>query len=814
MDISKDSENTPFPSDFLSPAQKQGKDYALKWCEAVDGVGLYGESNGFYRGFSQNGSTNISNYALWRAYARGQQPIDKYKPVLGVKNRKNRKDPNAISYRVLNWEILDIASKYVDVLLGRLMKQNNDIGVQAVDKRAQDERRQKRLELQEYIINKDFLESISAQTGIPFESPVQSDVVPLPENLGEINLHMSMFYKEEYCLIIQDMLKIINEQDNYLGTMAEFGRDMIEVGAGATRAYRVGRKIRRRRCVPERMVMSSTMKPECDDVKYIGEYWDITIGQLKEIAGNQLTEAQYREIAEKAAGQTYDTVNVADYYRDHLCYPWDNTKITVLDLIWFSPDWETYQVKRNRYGNVNVFEKQHDWWQQLEKEGVTEESFNEANDSQVVRYSLDNQYQAMWIKGTKYVVNYGKSKDILRNESSLGRAIGPFTIYKLKKAPIAKIMSTLDNIQINWMQYQHHAARSVPAGHAIEFTALQDVSIEGAGGKKLSPKDVLKLYFETGILLWRRKDAHGNWTNFKPVEALAGGISNAMEKHFNEVIQNINLLRDQLGLNQTTDASTPHPEMGKALAEMASGATDDALRPLHFGFDYINLATHEKTVMHISGMAATGLAPDYTEALGLSDMAKLGLLSDLTHHELGVYMLRQPTEQMKVRLAQYLLEGTKPGGYLMPEEALEIEMEPNIYRAIALLKMYRQQKQRAAEASASRQSQENAENQIRSAQEATAAEAQKEQILSQSRINEAWEKAKADVWANKLKAADEAFLIQVKAKFDRQEALSVEEQRRMTELMKVNAQGQFQLMVAKENAKKQPQKVPGPSRVR
>lgn len=784
-----------FPSDFISKDQKNQKPYCLKWAKAVDGIGINGSQNGLYRGIDNE----VSKYAVWRSYARGQQSIDKYKPILGQKGNDGK---NNLSFRAINWEILDVATKTVNLLIGKLIKQNNDIGIRAIDKYAQDAKRKKKLELKEHIINKPFYDSISKQTGLQFQQPIQEDMAPLPENVGELDVYMDMFYKEEYCLIMQDMIKMINENDNYQNILVDVARNLIEVGGAATKTYPVGRKIRRRSCIPERMVISSTTKDNGEDVKYIGEYWDLTIGELKEIAGDQLSEKEYKDIAMKVRNVSFDNINIEKYYQDNLCYPWDNTKITILDLVWFSPDWETMQVKKNAYGNINVYKKDFSWWADLEKQGVTEESFNRSNESEVIRYPLNNQYQCLWIKGTDYIVNYGLSKNMLRNQSSVGRVVGPYTLYKLKKCPIETMMPIFDATQINWLQYQFHSAKSVPAGPAIEFTALQDISIEGAAGKKLSPKQVLQIYFDTGVLLWRRRDAAGNLSNFKPIQELSGSSADPQARHFKAVADNINLLRDIIGLNELTDGTTPNSEMGKAVAEMASGASMDALRYVHFAFDQINLGTQERTVMHISGMAAAGLAPEYAEALGLDKMAMMGLMSDLTHHELGCYLLRQPTEEMKARMTMYMAEATKPGGYLLPEEALEIDNEPNIYRAIQLLKMYRQQKARQARKDAEDQMRMNAEEQMRSAKAKQEGDLRTLEMEMNMKGEFEWTKAQAQVWADKQIKANEAFLLSIQVKLQTGQAITEEEQKRITELMKIAEQGQWQLQIAKQNAKK------------
>lgn len=788
-----------FPSDFLSPDVKESPEYALKWAEFMDGIGINGAGNGLFPGFMEN--TQNSRFGIWRAYARGAQPIDKYKPILGVNDKKTRKDPNATSYRTLNWEILDIASKYVNVMIGKLIKQNNDVGVKAIDARSQDERRQTRISLQDEVMNGQFYDNIEGTTGHKFDRPTHDDVTPQPQTMGEVNLFMDMFYKPRYCMAVQDLLKSINETDNYKEILSEVARDLVEIKTGATKTYRVRGKIMRRHCIIERMGCSASTKANFENIKWVFEDWDLTVSEFKEIAGDQFTEEEYRKMAETTTKTSFEGTDISGYYQSNLCYPWDKCKITVKDCIWFSDDWATEQIGTNSYGNVAIQQKEYSWWEKLQGKGVTEESFNKVNDSQVVRYRTNNQYGCMWVKGTKFVCNHGKSKDMLKNASNLGTTIGPFTIYQLKKCYMESIIPTLDNIQIQWLQFQHHAAKSVPAGPAIEFSALQDINIGGKGGTALTPKQALQIYFETGILLWRRRDAVGNMSHYKPIEQLTGGISNAMAEHFSYIIQNINLLRDQLGLNELTDGSTPNSEIGKAVAVMASGGTDDALAPLRFAFDEINLGTHERTVMHISGMAAAGtLGTQYTEALGLDSMTIIGLMSDLTHHELGVYLMKQPSEEMTQWIAKYCDSGIKAGS-LYEEEAFEILNEPNVYRRIQLLKMYRQQKQQQAQMAEMASAKNKSDNDINAAQ--VAAEAARETAAQdiQGQIQLAWETAKANAWENKQRVGDEAFLLSVQSRNTRGEALSEEEQHRLTEMMKIDHKGQWDMKIAKAKPK-------------
>jgi hypothetical protein len=799
-----------FPSDFVDPKIKETPEYCIKWAEAVDKRSATDE-NPFFSGGAGNtvkvGTRQWHKFPLLRSYARGEQPIDKYKPILGVSDKKVANDPNNMSWKVLSWEILGIAPKFVNNLVGKLIGQNNDIGINAIDKQARDARIEKKIELQDYLINQPLFDAVTKATGLGFAGPVQEDVMPMPQNMGEIDTHINMFYKERYCLAVQDMLREINEQDNYLEILKDCAIDLVEVAVGITKTYRVQNRIMRRRCVPERCVSSSSLKDMGDDIKYFGEYWDLTIGQLKELAGDQFTEEEYRKIAEVAGNQKFDSINTSDYYAQYMCYPWDSTKVTVLDLIWFSPDWETHQVGRNKHGNISVTKKDYNWWEKLRNKGVTEQKFNDENESKVIRFKLDNQYQAMWIRGTKFVFNYGKSKDMLKNESDAGKTISPYTIYKLKRSIVDILIPVFDNIQLNWLQYQHHSAKSRPAGLSIEMTALQDLSLAGAGGKAMTPKQALQIYFDTGIILWKRRDTHGNLQNWQPINELQNGINPAAAQHLQFVLEDINLLREMASLNELTDGSTPNSEMGKAVAKMASGAALDGLKVLHHGFDMLNLKTHEKTVIHITGMASSGLAPYYAQAVGYDSVSVINLLKDLTMHQLGCYLMKQPTEEMRARLSGYLAAGIK-AGTLREYEAMEIEMEPNIYKAIKLMKMYWGQKQREAEATAQRQMQDNTQAQIASNQAAEEAKMQGLQADYQMQGQFEWEKARAEDWKNERQASREAFLLTVKGKIDAGIALSEAEQDRLTKLAVAERTGQYQLMAASMKPKPTTSKPP------
>jgi hypothetical protein len=779
-----------YPSHFVAPDVKNDKQWCRQYITALDKESTKGTGNYIFR-------SKADEYAEWRAYARGDQDIDQYKKVLlnpRHKRKGGKQDRDQLSYKNLDWSVLAVGPKFVNVLVGRLIGQDNGIGIRAVDPQAEKARKKKEISMQEYLINQKFYEDITKATGIQFESPMEDDIVPPPTNLSEIKLHMEMFYKEHYCLTLMDMLTLLNSHDGYAQILKEVAVDLIQVGVGATRTYRIGKRVKRRRCIPERMTTNHCKSEDFKDFQHGGEYWDLTIGELRELAGNQFTEDEYKKIAEQTTRSQFHDID--NYFNKNNCYPYDHVRITVFDAVWFSADIETYQEKPNQFGNVTVYEKEFGWMSHVSTDDFNNSPINKAAGSRIIRREMNNLYQGMLIVGTDFVFNTGKCKDMLRNESDIGTAIGPFMIYSLGfDSIIRQIKPVLDSIQRNFLQYQHHINKSRPMGLDIEYTALQDVNIGGKGGTKMTPKEILELYFDTGILLWKRRDWSGQANNWRPISELQNGLSAAAKDHFLNIIQEIDLLRSIIGLNELVDASTPGAETGKKVAEIAAGAVEDAIRYVHHAFDQINIGTCLRTVMHISAMAVNGMAPDYTEAIGLDNMAFLGTMSEMGMHEYGAYLIRQPSIDMKAKIAQYVTEALRSGS-LLPEEAFEIEQEKNPYRVIKLLKMYRIQKEQKT---MQNQQQMYQMEQQKNTESAQATEDAKRQTLKDEydlKTQFEFNKAQANAIAQQNILKGQILLEKLKQGHE----LSMEDKERMTKLMVSDNDGQWALMVAQQKA--------------
>ena len=103
---------TSFPSQLATDAQKASKEYGIKVGRAIS-----------YEWFRRD-TNSCRFYNQWiefhklRLYARGEQPVQKYKDELAV--------DGDLSYLNLNWEPVPIIPKFVDIVVNGL-RQMDDI---------------------------------------------------------------------------------------------------------------------------------------------------------------------------------------------------------------------------------------------------------------------------------------------------------------------------------------------------------------------------------------------------------------------------------------------------------------------------------------------------------------------------------------------------------------------------------------------------------------------------------------------------------------------------------------------------------------
>lgn len=675
----KGPNNFGFPSHEVPPWKKD-KTWHLQYMKAFN--------KEFTTGSGQVLRWAYQEYAKWRLYARGKQPIDVYKEMLGVKKRHGKKDT---SWRNLDWNILSIFPRFKRVIKNRLKKLPREILLSAIDAESIDQQNQRYAAIMEYMVNKEFHTDLAGQVNgyepkVPFE-----DGEPTPENSEQIQMYMSMYPKNKYLTYMKDQIDMAFLQSDWKQMEDQILDDLIEVGIAGTDTYidNIGR-IRLRRLTPEQTICNACINNDYSDMIRRGYYDTPTLSELRaSVPKGTFTEEDLAKIASKASGRDYSAVGAQTYFQTYNRYPWDHEKVTVLRAEWFSADDVAYVVSMNNAGNVSMSQRDNPDW--LNKKGLTDveyQSFykSKGEERQIIRDTVNNVYHATWIVDTDYIFDYGRQSNMIRAINSINDCMLSTTMYTLDfDSYMRQCEPILDNIQVNWLQYQHQLAQSKPKGVAIERRAMGMVEV---GGQKLSLQDILQMYAETGSFIYVGTDQNGRPYPFKPIEELLGGISEAAQGHMNFIIQQIDLLRGILGLNEVVDSSTPDPKTGKKVAEFAVENADNALGDLYHAFINIYEKTAKRVCMLVPDAELMGKSTGKQLALGADahqyflDNRNIGLM------DFGLKVEASITTELRLRLTEHINASIKtpnnPSG-ILPEDAFLIENEDNLWRAYQLL---------------------------------------------------------------------------------------------------------------------------------
>ena len=116
------NQTSSFPDQVVPDAEKATMEYGLAVGRAIEGEWF----RGYRYGTNAPGyAINFNNYNLLRLYARGEQPVQKYKDELAINGD--------LSYLNLDWKPVPVISKFVDIVVNGMSQRSYDINAYAQD---------------------------------------------------------------------------------------------------------------------------------------------------------------------------------------------------------------------------------------------------------------------------------------------------------------------------------------------------------------------------------------------------------------------------------------------------------------------------------------------------------------------------------------------------------------------------------------------------------------------------------------------------------------------------------------------------------
>ena len=713
-----------FPSQVASDLEKVSKDYGLKVAKAIESE-WFKRDSGTNRFFG-----NQTEFHKLRLYARGEQSIQKYKDELSINGD--------LSYLNLDWKPVPIIPKFVDIVVNGISERVFDIKAFSQDPSGVSKRTAYMESMLRDMRTKDLNAFAKEAFGVDLN---ENDPEILPDSQQELDLHMQLSYKQAIEIAEEQAINVVLEGNKYDLTRRRVNYDLTVLGMGAVKTvYNKSEGIKVEYVDPANMVYSYTESPYFDDIYYVGEVKTVPVNELKK----QFPNLSKEELV-KITGQGFQN---SGFYNRSLTESNQNDKnqIQVLYFNYKTYANEVYKVKETATGASKVI--------------VKDDTFNPMADQMLeAKYgkmsrSLEVLYEGALVLGTEILLDWNLSKNMMRPKSDhtkvkMNYSITAPRMYKGRiESLVGRITGFADMIQLTHLKLQQVMSRMTPDGIYLDADGLAEIDL--GNGTNYNPQEALNMFFQTGSIIGRSMTSEGDMNPGKvPIQEISSGNGGAkMQSLIGTYNYYLQMIRDVTGLNESSDASTPSKDALVGVQKIAAANSNTATRHILQSGLYITSEVAEAISLRVSDILEYSPTRDaFIQKIGIHNVSTLSELGNLHLSDFGIHIELSPDEEQKALLEQNIQMALSGGGIDL-EDAIDLREIKNIKLANQLLKIRRKKKQERDQLMQQQNIQAQAQANAQAQQVAAQAEVQKNQAITQQKMD--LEQMKAKIEEEKL----------------------------------------------------------------
>jgi len=676
-----------YPDPLASEAEKANPEYGFRYFQSM------------FRDFTgDNGIALDSRRIRWqsaRDHAGGKQPVGKYRDLLGVDGDE--------SYVNLDWAIVPIIPKFIDIVVNSLTNADYSIKANAIDPVATDKRKKDEMKLKTNMLTKQFMLELEQLTGIPMVD--QSEYIP--NDKEELELFMQLTYKQAAEIALEQGLKLALSINEWKEIAKRVIRDLVVLGIGAVKTEVDHRGVMIRYVDPINLVTSFSERPDFTKITHAGELRRITISELKAEAGDQFTAQEYEKLVKVYAGKYSNAASyrlTPNVTNGQSYYDYDNMLVDVLDAQFIVPNVIVQETQQNKFGGETT----------RRRKDTYVPPKNSRYKRTVTRTSYQCKYGGKWIVNSDMMFDYGKATNQLRAKSALHKTKLDYIIYApdidfMKNQSLCERMIPFgDQIQLVHLKLQHLAAKARPKGMTMEVGSIENVP-NGKGGV-FTPLEIQEIYDQTGVYYYRYIQDDGTpGSQAKPITELDGGVGSALNELLALYQHNLGMLRDVTGVNEARDGNLPSKDSVVGVAKLNLIASNNSTRAINDAYLNIFRRTAESSVLMIQDLVEYDRPyKGYVSAIGEMNMTAIEVTRDVSLYEFGLIIEPEPDEQDKEKLEENI-QASIAAKELRLEDAILVRSVKNIKLANQLLILRRRKYVEDQVKQAQAQSQMNAE---------------------------------------------------------------------------------------------------------
>lgn len=746
----------PFPDEFAPPEQKETDQFGCQVASAINDMLVRGQT---YPGYGNRWWNGIMSL-----YAQGRQPVEQYIASYrgfgtfvsrssegqnyspsgdsGQRNNVTNTEFERKGLQNINFQNVPVAPTHISTIKAVLNEADLMVDVDSNSKDAVAKKQE--LKWRHYY-------------GVKITNPllIASGLMPkkydwYPQNKQELEIYEKYHgYKLPFETGLLKILKHTNDISNWDALFDKYKGSFLETGWACGRVY----------CNQQGAVCVEWIDPS----DYVTAYREKQFLAEPPFAGHQKQEQLVNLIpALKAKGATDDDIRAIagsyagingindlagfDFsYKDPQTnrYIWYDWYVNVLHFEWRTNDeerWRKYTRKDGavKYSKVNPVEM-------TNETGARQYTYKSGNNRNTEEYdTFRNQqvYEGDWIIGSKWILNYGRQKNVLKNSDG-STALSYFHFHVEGMPIVERWQPEIDQFQMAWLKLQAAVLNSAPDGFFVDMGMFSNMNF---GFGDMDGPMMLKIRKEMGHFFGKSTDFMIK-NRISPANALIplkGGPGEQVQSWMALMEYYENTMMKVSGITPSMQgASDDKPELvGLMQGEMI--ATGNALYTIKQGL----IQLKKKMSQRVVAKARMLIEYDeksreyYSGVIGKNYVEEIMLYKELSLNQIGITLRAAPTERRKMQLMEYVKLALTPGKSGRPQISLSDAMfiEKAIddgYFELATwyisVAEYRNRQEEAAQAAKDQQA--NAEVQMASGKAVEDAKRETEMLIGQMKTD-------------------------------------------------------------------------------
>ena len=748
----KISSNIVFPSQLDSFENKKKEEWGLRLAQSIQSDWFFGYNitNNMMAKFYTQKNQLIER----RMYAKGLQSMDKY--------LRQFKEDGDKSFLNLSSKPISIIPKLVDVVVNGMTDRGYSVRATAIDSVSTENRISYRQRIENDQNAKDIILKAKETFGVDVGNlPIDQ----IPESKDELDLHMQLEYKQSIEISQELAIEQVMKENRYDDTIDRMvKKDLTVLGVSWVKHKFVpDRGIVLEYVNPENKIQSYSECPYFSDCFYHGEFKVVPISEVL-IEFQWLNEPGNEKIKEQlatSATQWWDYHRISQDQRikgttNLLYFTYKTTREREKKII------ET-EVKGKEIGDFTPVKNAKKDYRPYKRVSIAEEIL----------------FEGVLVLGTDIMLKWEVAENMSRPKSNKQKVVDQYIGVAPNKergyvdSLVARMMPVEDKLNILELKAEQIIQKIQPDGFVIDPDALAELDF--GGGNTLSVQNQIDMFFQTGSIFARSFGSNGDPMYSKPITELRTGDSlNKLNSLRAEREGYMNMMRDVIGLNKASDASTPDKESLVGIQKLASLNSNTATRHILDGACDITKRLALGIVYRIADLLKySDLKEDFARKIGATAVMDLDEIKTLHLYDFAIYLDLHLDAEEKAKLEQDLSIEIQNGTLSFADKYRILSINnfkyavnyASILRAKRMKEIQKQkQEDIQAQAQANAQSAQSAEQarQI-TAQVVGQIDAQNQQIINDGLIQREQERGNQERLTLEMKLNGEYQIVQVQA---------------------------------------------------